>query len=552
MADPETPSLNPETNNNNHDVDQRRGDIANRAAAEAGRQPSESDLGMRPNETVQEYLERLKGYKNEKERRDRLSVERTALEAALETGAIDHVVEQGVRAQERKELQEAIEQRPAPETISEEQVKKTAERAKRSGKWKQFVAAITLTVTLVGSIIAPAVANYISSRAPAAPTGIEQVDTDLNGLEGTIGTTNESERTYEELTGYEAFDSRIDGSFEQYDNPGCYDDKEGKYSPTSVANVESALQLIGKTMETATPEEIGAALEYVTYCQRETAAYTAISHNLTITDDDGNTINFSELSYEEASELIRNMSPEEKDRLQNELHRTFENATYEFGEANGPNTNSYIEEDENGEKHPTFNTIDVNGVKTVIQTVRHEDGTTTIATFMARCFNGDKAVVRVNKDGSEYEIVIRLTPDEPTTPDTPDTPDTPIEPKNSENLTRIDEQAHEDIADDIGTEEVRVTPTPSSEVESQTPTPKPSSESYEGTSATTTQNTASQSAQPVQPTSPTNNYSVDNGRANPLPDNAVQPDTTTPPLTEETPPTTPEEASDVLSDLGIN
>ena len=451
--------------------------------------------------------------------------EREAMHVAIESGAIGDLVENDIRAQQQREIDAAAEQRPSPETpISEEEARRTIERTKKFPKWAKYVIIILLTVgPLAYGIVRSIASSSPENPAIEQPSNTPATPEDINTIVEPSA-PGEAEATYNQLTGYEEFDSRIDGSFEQYDNPGCYDDKDGKYSPTSVANVESALNLIGKTMETATPEELGAALEYVTYSQKESAAFTAISHNLSITDDDGNTINFGELSYEEACEVIAGMSDTEKANLQKELHDTFEHTTYDTSEVNGSSTNYYIEE-KDGEKHGMVSTIDANCIPILVQTVTHEDGSKTIATFMVRCFNGDQIVIVVNENGTEREVTIRLTPTDPTPP-TP-TPPTPTpEPKDSENLTRIDQNANEDIAEDIGTEEVRVTPTQPSQVESQPVTPKPTSESYQGTSATTTTNTSTTTAEPVQPATPSNNYGQDQGRANPLPSNAVAEDTT--------------------------
>lgn len=113
------------------------------------------------------------------------------------------------------------------------------------------------------------------------------------------------------------------------------------------------------------------------------------------------------------------------------------------------------------------------------------------------------------------------TPDEPT-PNTPETPTEQIISKDYDNLTRIDNKINEDIADDIGTGEVTITPTPTETVESWPATSQPDSDSYEGTDPTILQNDTSTTAEPVQP-SPGNDYSqnlggVNDGEYNPVPE----------------------------------
>ena len=151
-------------------------------------------------------------------------------------------------------------------------------------------------------------------------------------------------------------------------------------------------------------------------------------------------------------------------------------------------------------------------------------------------------------------------PDKPDNPDNPDKPDTPtetIKPKDSDNLTRIDDQILDDIADDIGTDEVVVTPNPG--VSDDDITDKPSSDAYQGTSPTIVQNDASRDAEPVQDqVSPENDYSQDRGGANsgeyaPVQDNPeaqAAADAAEIPVDEA--PTSGQDLQDILSDLGIN
>ncbi|MBQ2643900.1 hypothetical protein IJG11_03260 [Candidatus Saccharibacteria bacterium] len=148
------------------------------------------------------------------------------------------------------------------------------------------------------------------------------------------------------------------------------------------------------------------------------------------------------------------------------------------------------------------------------------------------------------------------TPDNPT-PDKPDTPTETIKPKDPDNLIRIDEQIQEDIAEDIGTDEVRVTPNPG--VSDNDITDRPSSDDYQGTSPDIVQNDDSREAEPVQDqVSPENNYSEDRGGANadeysPVQDDQAAQDAADAaeiPVNEA--PTGGTELNDILGELGIN
>ncbi len=123
------------------------------------------------------------------------------------------------------------------------------------------------------------------------------------------------------------------------------------------------------------------------------------------------------------------------------------------------------------------------------------------------------------------EVVPAITPEptpEPTPAPTPEPVPTPapipepetIAPKDYENMERIDNQIFEDIAQDIGTTEVKVTPTP--EVRQEDITEEPAVEVYEGTAPVIIENQEAQQATPVQEqvTAPENNYSQDLGGAN--------------------------------------
>ena len=113
------------------------------------------------------------------------------------------------------------------------------------------------------------------------------------------------------------------------------------------------------------------------------------------------------------------------------------------------------------------------------------------------------------KTKSDIQPVQKPAPQPETQPETP-------KPKDKENLERIDEQIQKDIAEDIGSEEVKVTQTPSDEVKKQPVTTQTSAEVYGSTGAITTENQKSTESTPVQSQVelPENNYVEDLGGAN--------------------------------------
>ena len=192
------------------------------------------------------------------------------------------------------------------------------------------------------------------------------------------------------------------------------------------------------------------------------------------------------------------------------------------------------------------------------------NGTVATRWVNTACSNLLNVIKYTRQDGSENVVVIN--PDTPTTPgsNNPDSPipsDNPpgenppgIDPKDSENMQRIDTQAHEDIAEDVGTGRVDVEQTES--VSSSDLTEAPSS--YQGTEATTTQSAPSQSAETVSPSSPENDYGQSQGGAHsseyapvqPNPEAQAQADAGEIPVSDA--PTGGSEYDDILNDLGIN
>ena len=430
---------------------------------------------------------------------------------------------------------------PGRERISSTEAKNTFNKAKNNKGVKTAIGTAVVTATLIVTLAVGGVVGKIAEAVNSPGNGRQNTES-AQGYEG--------ESTLESLTGYEEYDSLIDGSFQQYNNPGCYD-SEGKSTPNSVANPTEALALIGATPETATSQEWGAAFEYVAFSQSETAAYVATAYGMP---------GFENVSYQDAAEKIENMSAEEKAEFQHQLDELFDQIEFSMDAVDGTHTNFYIIE-QRGEKVGVISTSDLEGERVLTMSLEREDGTTVIAQAMIRCFNGDKMIVEITgQDGTKTirEIPTPGTPSiPPETPSNtpPETPQEGIDPKDYENMERIDQQAHQDIAEDVGTGQINVSQT---EVSQSDVTSAPSSSSYQGTSTTTTQSTPSQSAETVTPSNPENTYSQSQGGAHsgeyaPVqsnPDAQAQADAGETPISEA--PTSGSEYEDVLNDLGIN
>lgn len=136
-----------------------------------------------------------------------------------------------------------------------------------------------------------------------------------------------------------------------------------------------------------------------------------------------------------------------------------------------------------------------------------------------------------------------------TTSTTNQTSTTTKQPKDPGNLSRIDEQINSDIANDVGTDRINISTTPS--VKSEDVTPALAPEAYT-TRATTTQNIDSRET--VTTTNQANNYSENRGPANPTSPNAVQENQEAQSAADNRGDKTVvggSELNDVLADLGI-
>ena len=369
-------------------------------------------------------------------------------------------------------------------------------------KSKGFKAVIS--VALAGVMAFSAAGNFAqNNRASAMEADAFEQAVQATQYEDSGG--GETEQQYNVLTGYEALDKLIDGSFEQDDNPGCYE-ADGKVSPDAVANPNQVFEMMGVDPANATADDYGKAFEYIAYSMKYPAAYIAVTNGF-----DG----FKGLSTTEAEKKIASMSKEEKQNFQNTLKDTFNRTTYSLENASGVYRNYGISGEGSG-RHSYFVETNLDNTMLLAAKTVDADGGYTISYSKANCDNPVDFIVRYDSAGNyEVEIVNTTeTPSEnPTPSETPETPPETIKPKDSENLQRIDRDILDQVAEEIQTGQVKVTPNPG--VSENDLTDAPADDAYEGTSPTIVQNNPSQNATPVEEDiSDENEYTENRGGAN--------------------------------------
>ena len=249
---------------------------------------------------------------------------------------------------------------------------------------------------------------------------------------------------------------------------------------------------------------------------------------------------FKGLSLHDTEEKLESLDEHEYAAIQKWFDDTIDSAYTRRDEINGPQNNALMRpKNQNGiinheemelvfcktvENHllgTTFYWLDEKGneigsITTKLTPVYDKEGNLV----------GHKGCLQVvNPEGSPVYVGLKEVPGEnPNTPNPPEPTEIPenpgdpgdpgnpeITPKDAENLTRIDNNIFEDIAEDVGTGRVEVDRT---DVSDETPTAPVSSESYEGTEPTIVENDSSESAESVPAPSPENDYSQNLGGAN--------------------------------------
>lgn len=379
-------------------------------------------------------------------------------------------------------------------TTPEASREKSIEKVKKKGAFNKLKA-IALGLAMSAALTACA-SNHNVAEKPASAEASPAIE---DQVERPASHRAEVLKEGESLTGFEVLDEKINGTFEQYDNPGGHDRQHSKvspeeaanmaeiYSPTSVANVADILNFMRendliKDPDNITPEEWGTAYKFVTFSEKEPAAYVAIGADLE---------GFEGLTYHQAVAKIDSMSPAEKQSFQAQLKHLFDRTTFTEGKVEGTIDSYYIGE-KNGEKQGFVDAVKLNkATATLILNISSEkisegdkyvmtedgqylpasalaseskddDGKTTKITILKRCFNGNKLrLVIDNGTGEPQEVVIDIgepdadiptqevkeddgDPDEPEKPkdepkkpqDTPDKPQgTPEKPQDEPNVT---------------------------------------------------------------------------------------------------------------------
>ena len=198
------------------------------------------------------------------------------------------------------------------------------------------------------------------------------------------------------LTGYEVLDSTIDGSYQQYDNIGCYN-SEGKVSDHAVGNPNKVLEAMGINPEEATAEQRGAVQEYFAYCMEEPAASVAIA---------GSFAGFEGLTQGQAEDRIHNMTPEEKLAFQAQEKSFFDVTSYHYDTGKGLYRNQSIVEDDNGNKYTKFVESDLTGKEILVGETKLSDDATIYWMSKEDCGNNEDQIVVVSSDGSQHTIII--------------------------------------------------------------------------------------------------------------------------------------------------
>ncbi|MBR2855586.1 hypothetical protein IKE99_01440 [Candidatus Saccharibacteria bacterium] len=428
-----------------------------------------------------------------------------------------------------------------------------------------------------------------------------------------------------ELTGYEVLDASIDGSYLQYDNIGCYN-AEGKVSDHAVGNPDAVLEAMGINPEEATAEQRGDVQEFFAYSMKEPAAAVAIAgsfegfEGLSQAEAEEKIKNMSpeeKLKFQEAQKAFFDNTTYHYETGNGKYHNmgVIED---ESGEKHG----RYVESDLTGKEilvsETQVNDVSVHWVSkedcgnpTDQLFVHHSDGTVAIVEIK----EGERATNKTEKKETEQQSETRQsesetrqsetstgtpvittpvntnTPSE-TTPveqskpkkeekqetEKPKQPETPAQteaqpqsetlaPKDAENAVRIDQEIQQDIAEDVGTNEVHVEQAQPVTPEQVTPEPVATGETAAqivtneaaAPAATAETSAAAPAAQPETPApvvqeAPANDYSANIA---PEPEYTVAPDTSAQAAADEAAipveaaPVDNVEVSDALADLGI-
>ncbi len=311
---------------------------------------------------------------------------------------------------------------------------------------------------------------------------------------------------------------------------------------------------------------------------------------------------FKGLSIVETERKLESLSDEEFGEIQKYFNDTIDGAFTRTVKLNGQYDNAYMsKKDPNGEAvHGNMQVVHCVTTESDLEAVQfywldkdgNEIGSMTVKMIPVRDAEGNILGYRgcnqvVNERGQKqvYDDLpeIEDPEDDDPTPPAPDPepdpepepepePEAKPKPKDPDNLKRIDDKINDDIADDINTGEVVVTPTPTETVEERPVTPKPAGEVFEGAGPTTVKNKEADTAEKVYQSgeeapagatviSPENNYTENRGGANagnaaanpvvPNEDARAKANASEIPV-DEAPNSGGDEVADILAGLGTN
>ena len=406
--------------------------------------------------------------------------------------------------------------------ITPEALAATKEKAKQKLGLKEVFAKKVLPVVLSAAILISGIVglNAIGKDSNSQPEGNPSTPpTEQTG--GSYGNYDEYAATGEQHEQH--------GIKDGYGEYGMYDDAD-KANPLNFANASKVAEVCNNNptemaIYTAA-NEVEALADYYTGVSDQDRPDFLRGAN-TLDDMENRLQTASADDYDAALQQFSNLLRSKNTTVENFVANGDYHNAYMAKSGDGATTHENVNlvhciTTENGTPCTKFTFHDDNGNETgsiIIKTgvMQTESG------WISVDDSGTLCMQKIDQDGNLYVglTTISANPDNPGVPSVPDTPTPPtptppsetIQPKDYENMERIDQNILNDIADDVGTDEVRVTPNPG--VSQDSLTERPSANDYEGVGPEIVQNQPSQSAENIQDQiSPENNYSQDRGGAN--------------------------------------